>query len=101
MTSRKGPSVGNKALLHQMLKYSIETLFPEVGNYFLIAYRGIKILWTVNQLCKPIPFFIVRNKVVGEIDHFLYLSEVSLKNIHISIEKRFPCSKYFCANNFS
>eukprot|EP00112_Aurelia_sp_Birch-Aquarium-sp1_P017326 Seg400.8 transcript_id=Seg400.8/GoldUCD/mRNA.D3Y31 product="Selenoprotein O" protein_id=Seg400.8/GoldUCD/D3Y31 len=34
MTSRKGPSVGNKALLHQMLKYSIETLFPEVHEKY-------------------------------------------------------------------
>ena len=44
MTGRKGPSVGNKALLHQMLKYSIETLFPEVGNLFQVDFNKFEIL---------------------------------------------------------
>ena len=31
MTGRKGPSVGNKELLHKMLQYAISSFFPEVS----------------------------------------------------------------------
>ncbi|XP_065052587.1 protein adenylyltransferase SelO, mitochondrial-like isoform X1 [Rhopilema esculentum] len=34
ITGRKGPSVGDKELLHKMLKYSITTFFPETAERF-------------------------------------------------------------------